>query len=186
MEPHTTETRQQRRARERRQLRTQKPRKSPSRIWLWCTKIPRGVYAAIGAAALLVGFFVLYPWLSLEQGERLRPTDPFGIVLNISDEGYFPLRDISVDCNADMITSSGGTLKNITGGFEHFSESLSFKHKLSLPCFRAFKVDVPLRMVDLRIYVSYNIWLIPGRRIQSFTLKGAADASGEWHWLFND
>src|SRR5260370_22585063 len=187
MEPRTTETRQQRRARERHQQKMKKPRKPPSPIWIWCTKIPKGLYAGIGAAALLVGFFVLYPWLSLEQGERLMPIDPFGVVLNSSDEGYLPLRDISVDCNADMITSSGGSLKNNTASFEHFSESLSFKHKLTLPCFRAFVVvGVPLKMVDLRVFVSYNIWRIPGRRTQSFTLKGVEDASGEWHWLFND
>jgi hypothetical protein len=133
-----------------------------------------------------VSLLVLYPWLSIEPGERLRPKDPFGIILNVSNEGYLPLRDISIACNFDLTDIRENTLKNVSVSFDHFQESLSYKRKLSLPCFRAAKIEVPLKQVSLRVFVSYNIWKLPGRRTQQFSLIGEAGSEQNWHWLFRD
>jgi len=144
----------------------------------------RGIYGAIGVVAALVGLLVLYPWLSLEQGERLRPTDPFGIMLNVSNEGFLPLRDIGIDCGLNISMSGGGSIKNIAPSFPHFADSLSFKHKLSLPCFRAAMIFSDIAEVHLRVIISYNIWQLPGRRNQEFFLTGVKDFNNDWHWLF--
>lgn len=95
-------------------------------------RIPKAIYWTIGFVALLLGFFVLYPLLSMELGDRLRPKDPFGIIMNVSDEGYLRLTDISVSCDIDLETNSGLVVSNGTTGYDHFAKLLSYKHKLSL------------------------------------------------------
>jgi hypothetical protein len=155
------------------------------RPWNSWKRIPKGVYAAICGLAVLVGLLVLYPWLSLEQGERLRPMDPFGIVLNVSNDGYIPMTDVSVVCAFDMVDEMGNTFTDVSGRFGHVAKSLPFRHRLSLPCFKAVSLEgVRPRQVKLKAIVSYDIWHFPFRRTQEFILKGEPDSRGEWHWLF--
>ncbi len=180
------ETRRQRREREKLQRQTVKP-SPPSRAWLFLKQVPKAFYGAICVVAVfvgLLGLLVLYPWLSLEQGERLRPTDPFGIMLNISNEGFLPLRDVSISCGLDFTMTDGLSFKNVSVQYDHFAESLPFKHKLSLPCHRAAKVFTEIAEVHLHVIVSYNIWRLPGRRNQDFLLTGVKDIHNDWHWLF--
>jgi hypothetical protein len=155
-----------------------------SKFWIWCASIWKSAIATLGGAAALLALFVLYPWLSLELGDRLNDKDPFGIIMNASDEGYLPLTDVSVMCYIDLETTSGNVFKNGATGYDHIAKSLSYKHKLSLPC--GIKVNTGIKKVDLRVLVSYNIWFIPGRRTQDFFLVGVIDSEQNWHWLFKN
>jgi hypothetical protein len=163
---------------------TSSARRGGKQMTLWATlqAVPGLVYLSCGVLATAAGVLAFYPWLSLDRGESLRPYDPFGTILNLTNEGLLPLRDIGVNCKTDLI-GEGFTFNNVNSGQEHFSESLTFKHKLSLPC--GIQVDPPITRVTLEVSVSYKIWYIPGRRRQSFSMTGAKDSEGRWHWLYN-
>jgi len=185
------ETRQQRRARERRD-RKEKPsltqgisvsRSVPKRIGQLISAILTLIGLVVG---LGVGFVALYPWLSVETGERLRPHDPFGIILNASNEGYLPLRNVEVSCSFSGSDANHNTYSDNKAIFHHVADSLSYKNKLSLPCFRAFVLGVPLTSAKSEVVLTYNVWVFPGRRSQSFSLDGQPDTDGNWHWLFKN
>lgn len=178
------ETRQQRRARERLQLKLHEHQKPRSTLWIWFTGIPKAAYGLLGFLALLSGFLVFYPWLSLELGDRLRPKDPFGTILNVSDEGYLSLTDVSILCTFDLDAGNGVIFHSANAGYDHFAKSLSYKHKLSLPC--GVEVDTGIKKVTLHLTISYNVWHFPGRRTQEFSLVGDMDSDQNWHWLFNN
>ena len=179
------DTRRQRRERERLKRKTQEPRER-SPLVNQLRKIPKSIYFFFSLFVALVGLLALWPWLSIEQAQRLRPKDPFGIILNVSNEGYLPLTNISVSCNFNLKTSGGAVIQNATVDFEHVSETLAYKHKLSLPCTRAANIEVPLKEVDLKVKISYKIWVFPARRIQEFSFVGTPDSRGAWYWLFKD
>jgi hypothetical protein len=108
MKRHERATKRQRKDQQREPLPSMQNTRPTSRFWSVVQKLPKGFYAILGFLSLLGSLVIFYPWLSLEFGDRIRPTDPFGIILNISDEGILPLTDISVDCKIDLTTQAGG------------------------------------------------------------------------------
>ncbi len=181
---HKVETKRQRRQREASQRR-RRPKRRIGQLWPVLRKVPGWLKSAVGFLLIVGSLMKFYPWLSLQKGERLSSNEPFGLVLNVTNDGYVPIRNVSVTCRASIDT------KNIKIGSESLTikglvKSLNPGRSVSLPCDQILKSDLPYSSstVEMHIEVSYDLWRIPLRRKQSFAVRGSRDYKGEWQWLF--
>jgi hypothetical protein len=166
------------------------PTQKPSHFW---KKIPPAAYAVLGASALLITLLEGYPWLSVEEGSLLDPTNPFSELFSVSNGGYIPLAHLDATCafNFDTVKPHTTVIFDTGAGFLYpdFADYLSHGGRVTLPCFHTF--DVKGRGVasgarlDVTIsYAFYGANLTFLRRSQNFHFKSIVGTDNAQHWEF--
>src|ERR1700683_16890 len=70
--------------------------------------------AFLGVAGALITIAGSYPWLSVDRGDLIDPTNPFSELFEVRNDGYIPVTHLDALCVANF-SSSGNThitLKN--------------------------------------------------------------------------
>jgi hypothetical protein len=114
------------------------------------------------------------PWLSIAQGDRLDPTNPFSQMFIAKNEGYAPIFQPEVSCTAHYKLAKDGTLFFNLAFQPGMSVHSAIEHAgtFSVPCDSAKLTGAnhfPGSRIDMEI--SYSFWRKPShwlRRSQSF------------------
>ena len=164
-------------------------------IW---TRIPGWLWSVVTVASVTVGFFVLYPTLSLNEDFAFDELFPYNTSFSITNEGYWTLLDLSSSCLADFTVrpwpsatnqndQSSMTLHTDDTNHQYFAQHLHFKERVSLPC--NHNVVANGHLIDpgakLRIMISYRFAGIRFRRSQTFNLSTVV-GWGKAHWQFEN
>jgi hypothetical protein len=152
------------------------------------SKVPKSTYALVVAIATVVGLLVLYPWLSIEQDFSSNTSNPFTENFSITNEGYVSAKHIYMRCVRSFDVGTGH-IGNVSEEPDRtmLTESLPYKHKLSLPCTpHEFIVTDPLpyRNGTFTIVIWYEIGWVPFERAQVFKFQLVTDEAGKYHWLY--
>jgi hypothetical protein len=116
------------------------PSQTSQRMW---KKIPRWLWAIFSIFAAMVGLATLYPWLSINEDYAFDTTFPYNTSFSITDEGLWPVTDLSVVCSADFIMlpwttdpsdKSSMDLHTQNSEYKDFPKILIFKNRITLPC----------------------------------------------------
>jgi hypothetical protein len=75
------------------------PTKEPSPFF-W-KKIPAWVYLCIGALSIVITLLEGYPWLSIEEGGFLEPSNPYSKMFKATNSGYLPVTHLTAQCKGD-------------------------------------------------------------------------------------
>jgi hypothetical protein len=155
-------------------------------------RIPAWGWLCVVVLATAITLLEGYPWLSVQEGERLDPSNPFSELLLVSNEGYVPLVHLDALCQLNLTFENGQWMHTGPQGgflFEDFSEYLGHGNRATIPCFRS--LDTGGRKIKpgatLTVRLSYAF---PGlnlrflRRSQSFRLKSVVGVDGLPHWTF--
>ena len=109
----------------------------PQRSSLW-KRIPKPIYAVLGATALAVTLLEGYPWLSIQEGALTDRGNPFSEMFKVVNGGYIPVTDLDTSCllgaeqPGRIHMPSGSASINVTD-FAHY---LAHDQSATLPCFR--------------------------------------------------
>jgi len=116
------------------------PGQTNRRTW---EKIPRGLWTILSVFVAIVGLFALYPSLSVNEDYSFDTMFPYNTSFSITDEGFWPIADLSVSCSADFVMrpwpidpSDKSSMTLHTGPVEYkdFAKALYYKRRLTLPC----------------------------------------------------
>jgi hypothetical protein len=120
------------------------PRVEPSKehqsIW---RKTPRWPLAAFSTMLAVVGLYAFYPTLSINEDYSFDTMFPYNTSFSITNEGFWPIADLSVTCSADFVMRpwttdpSDQTSMNLhteSSEYKDVAKMLTFKHRLTLPC----------------------------------------------------
>jgi hypothetical protein len=168
------------------------PSQTSQRMW---KKIPRWLWTIFTAVGVVVGLFVLYPSISINEDYSFDSIFPYNTSFSITDEGLWPLADLSVVCSADFTMrpwstdpsdKSSMTLHTQDSEPQKFAKMLLYKHRLTLPCnhnvvANGHRVDPGAK---LHIVVAYRLAgtnLILHRTFEFRTVEGW---SGQQFWQY--
>jgi hypothetical protein len=82
----------------------------PDRFWGFWRKIPKWLWYVLTLLGLLITLAGGFPWLSIAQGDRLDPTNPFSQMFVAKNEGLIPIFEPEVNCSAHYKLAKDGTL----------------------------------------------------------------------------
>lgn len=118
------------------------PSSSHTNRQIW-KNIPRWLWTVFSISMAMVGLFALYPWLSINEDYSFDTMFPYNTSFSITDEGFWPLADLSVVCSAeftmlpwttDPSDKSSMDLQTQNSEYKDFPKMLVFKHRITLPC----------------------------------------------------
>lgn len=161
------------------------PGKQERHVSFW-RKIPNWFWAVLVFFSILITVAEGYPWLSIQDGPLLNPTNPYSELFNISNGGYVPITNLTARC---LVTfkSPGVEFQN-DFIFPNFSRYLSHASTATVPCFRAVGVSQVASGSTLSVEISYAIFHlnIPIlRRRQLFYFISVTASDGSTHWTFS-
>jgi hypothetical protein len=148
--------------------------------------IPGGVYVALGVLAILITLVEGYPWLSIQEGALLSPSNPYTELFTITNQGYVPLTDLGAVCVVNLedphnhISNSGQTIRN-------FARYLPHAGTATVPCFWAITArSVPsgARLDVVIWYAFYHLKFGPLLRKQTFHFQVITGEDGVQHWIY--
>src|SRR6266851_7352716 len=102
---------------------------------LW-RRVPVRLYWMLGAAALVITCLEAYPWLSIEEGPLLEPQNVFSELFLVSNTGYWPIRDLSVNCAFSGEDKKAIAFDDNILVISKFADYLPHSGSVTLPCFR--------------------------------------------------
>jgi hypothetical protein len=133
-------------------------------------RVPGWLYALAGFVGLLISLLSVYPWLSIAEGDRLDPANPYSQMFVAKNEGYLPIfsPDITCDEHIKMTADGKSDFLNLNGINIHASYPSSIVHggTFTASCY-TLKFDispgpgpiafnVPGSMLDIKI--TYAFW----------------------------
>lgn len=116
------------------------PSQTTQRIW---KKIPRWLWTVFSIFVAIVGLFALYPSLSINEDYSLDTMFPYNTSFSVTDEGFWPITDLSVVCSADFTMlpwttdpsdKSSMDLHTQNSEYKDFPKVLVYKNRVTLPC----------------------------------------------------
>lgn len=129
-----------------------------------------------------------YPWLSVQEGALLDPTNPYSEMFNITNGGYIPVTNLDATCIMNFTSPYGG-FKDSGARYQNFANYLSHGGSATIPCFTM--LDAGARQVpngakyDVTIvYSYYGLNYSSLRRHQSFHFQSTVGRDGLAHWIF--
>jgi len=162
-------------------------------IW---KKGPRSLWAILSVGAILVGLFVLYPSLSINEDYSFDAFFPYNSSFSIINEGYWPIADLSATCSANFTmrpwttdpSDKSGMNLHTEDNHKDFSKQLRYKQRVTLPCnhnvvANGHRIDPGAK---LKITVSYRFIGTKVRRSQSFNFRTVMGWSGQSYWQYDD
>ncbi|HVC46505.1 MAG TPA: hypothetical protein VND90_04610 [Terracidiphilus sp.] len=107
-------------------------------------KIPHWLWTALSIFVAIVGLlFELYPSLSINQDYAFDTMFPYNTSFSVTDEGFWPVADLSVVCSADFTmlpwttnpsNKSSMDLHTQSSEYKDFPKILFHKQRITLPC----------------------------------------------------
>ena len=155
-------------------------RKMPFWAWLVVIALTTGI-------TLLEGF----PWLSVEEGARLDDRNPYSTLFSLTNEGYFPVTNLSVVCELTFVDNRYSDFheRSIRDGF---AEKLNHSDKATIPCFDSVAIDqnTSFRSVgDLTATVAFSVYPFYSnrfRRHRTFRFRAVPGPDGRMHWTYSN
>jgi hypothetical protein len=162
-------------------------------IW---TKVPRWVWATLTGIAVFVGLFAMYPSLSINEDVSFDAMFPYNSAFSITDEGYWPIADLSAICSADFTMrpwtsdpndKTSMALHTKDDEYKDFAQKLTYKHRVTLPCnhnvvANGHRIDPGAK---LEIVVSYRFMGTRFRRNQMFNFHTVMGWNGQSFWEYD-
>ncbi len=118
----------------------QSPSQTNQRFW---KNIPHWLWTIFSIFVAIVGLFELYPSLSINEDYSFDTMFPYNTSFSITDEGLWPITDLSVVCGADFIMlpwttdpsdKSSMDLHTQNSEYKDFPKMIVFKRRITLPC----------------------------------------------------
>jgi hypothetical protein len=173
----------------------QAPSRSPykSRVTFW-KLIPRSIYVGVsglGVVAVCVTLLQAYPWLAIEEGQRLDQRNELSQMFMVVNDGYIPLVKLDALCDSHFkATNSIGGSVNFASPvtFQGFAENLGHDGHVTLPCFRLFQMGSNYQMsqgTTLNVVITYAFWGLNFphlRRSQVFRFRAVRGRDGTSQW----
>jgi hypothetical protein len=139
--------------------------------------------------------FVLYPSLSINEDYSFDPVFPYNTSFSITNEGYWPIADLSVTCSADFTMrpwtnvpsdKSSATLHTKDDEYKDFAKMLVYKHRLTLPCnhnvvANGHRIDPDAK---LHMTVAYRFAGTIFHRHQTFEFRTVMGWNGQSYWQY--
>jgi hypothetical protein len=158
-------------------------------------KFPRWLWTVFSLFAVLAGLYVLYPSLSINEDYSFDSIFPYNTSFSITNEGYWPMADVSITCSADFTMrpwttdpsdKSGMTLHTKDDEYKDFAKTLPYKHRLTLPCnhnvvANGHRIDPDAK---LHIVVAYRFAGTNIKRHQAFDFRTVMGWDGQSYWEY--
>lgn len=172
------------------QLKQQPSPQPPTYIYSILKNVPKWAYGILVLASIAIGLAEGYPWLSIQTGEMIDPTDQFSETFQVTNGGYIPLTKLDCACRINSAFPRFKFLFEGRGWYltKDFAEFLSHGETVTLPCYKI--IDIPgggMSGATLDIRVTYSLWRLPGewlRRSQFFHFQSIQGRDGKQHWIF--
>lgn len=149
-------------------------------------KALRRIYTLLGLAALLVTLFSIYPWLSVDVAGSLDPSNPIKAEFFVANEGLVPISKATVICTPTL-DAENGVVHGPSILFDNAIESLHYKHRASLPCYRSIGGRIgKANSATMKIVVSYKFQGFFPHMSQEFNFVATKAADNTLHWMYRD
>jgi hypothetical protein len=169
------------------------PRREQVPIW---KAVPRGLWTVLTACTVVVGLFVLYPSLSINEDFTFDEVFPYNSSFSITNEGYWPTDELSAACSADFTMrpwdagpsdKSSMTLHTEDDEHKNFSKELRYKQRVTLPCnhnvvANGHRLDPGAK---LKITISYRFAGTRIRRSRVFNFTTVMGWGGRSYWNYD-
>jgi hypothetical protein len=140
--------------------------------------------------SLLFGFasflFVIYPRISVEQGESLNPYKPFDTPFIIKNDGYLPLTNINYSINVDNVEDIHHN-KKIRGVKLRISDKIpKLRANESSTIFINKYISTPENAVyyaEIYFNTTYKSFLVPYTFTENIRFKAERKKNGEYVWF---
>jgi hypothetical protein len=149
-------------------------------------RIPAWVYAAAAFVSIGITLAEGYPWLAIQEGALLNPSNPYSEMFSVTNGGYVPVTDLDASCIMnfesphDIFSNSGSRFTNFAGYLAHGATA-------TIPCFRTlngYQVPSGARFDVIIGYAYYGLNYTRLRRHQSFHFQSVVGKDGSHHWIF--
>jgi hypothetical protein len=161
-------------------------------IW---KRAPRWLWAFLAGLAVVVGLFALYPSLSINEDYSFDAMFPYNTSFSITNEGYWPIADLSAICSAEFVMrpwtadpndKTSMDLHTKDDEYKDFAQKLRYKQRVTLPCnhnvvANGHKIDPG---AQLHIVVSYRFMGTHIRRHQTFNFRTVMGWNGQAFWQY--
>lgn len=161
-------------------------------IW---KKVPGWALVAVSFLAAVVTFCPVYPTLSINEDYRFDTVFPYNTSFSITNEGLWPLADLSVTCGADFVMrpwaadpsdKSSMNLHTQSSEYKDVARFMPYKHRVTVPCnhneiANGHRIDPDAK---LHIVTAYRLW---GTRItlhKTFELRTVMGWNGQSYWQY--
>lgn len=143
------------------------------------------VFATLfGVWAAYIGYIA--PKLSVDAAGSVRPDDPMGTTLELTNEGYLSIYDVTPVCQLQSVGNEEFKVHDVaTTSAEYPAQELSAGHKMTLPCTNSAVLtgDVP---ADLRasiiVEIEFRPSFLPWHRHEHFPVEATRTSDGRWLW----
>ena len=169
----------------RRHRKNQQPIKPPSlppppSMW---RRLPAAIWWSVGAFAIFATLLQAYPWLAIEQGSLLNPSNPYSELFVVSNQGYIPLAHVDAACVVNY-DSPNSHFRNSGTRFPNFAGYLSHGSSATVPCFMTLDTNQVPTGARLDVMISYALYPLDFRRhIQVFHFVNIIGIDGQPHWI---
>ena len=158
-------------------------------------KFPSWLMTVFSILGIAVGLFALYPSLSINEDYSFDAMFPYNTSFSITNDGYWPMADLSVTCSADFtmrpwITDpsdkSGMTLHTEESEYKDFAKTLLYKSRLTLPCnhnvvANGHRIDPDAK---LHIVIAYRFAGTNIKRHKTFNFRTVMGWNGQSYWQY--
>ena len=138
---------------------------------------------------------MLYPSLSINEDYSFDSMFPYNTSFSITNEGYWPMANVSVTCSADFTMrpwttnpsdKSGMTLHTEDNEYKDFAKTLLYKGRLTLPCnhnavANGHRIDPDAK---LHIVVVYRFAGTSFQRHKTFNFRTVMGWNGQSYWQY--
>lgn len=149
-------------------------------------KVPKVVWWAIGALAVFVTLLQAYPWLSIQEGALLNPSNPYSELFAVSNTGYVPVTDLDAACVVNF-HAPHNDFTNSGARFQGFAQYLGHGKTATIPCFMTVDARQVPSGARFDLYISYAFYHLNFgslRRHQAFQFQSIIGNDGASHWIF--
>ena len=158
-------------------------RKNRKQFW---QRVPGWLWTVIVAFSVLITVAEGYPWLSIQEGPLLEPSNLYSELWNVSNGGYIPLTNLDVTCSLNFkgphIHFNGNSFT-----YTNFAWHLAHGAQATIPCFHIYSGKSGYIGATLDVEIEYAIYHLnwkPLRRLQTFHFESVGSDGAPQHWIF--
>lgn len=164
------------------------PPQTPGKLQLstvW-KKIPKWLWGGLVSLSVIIALVQGYPWISLQEGALLNPSNLYSELFTITNQGYIPLTELSAACVVNY-DDPHTHFSNSGARFGNFARYLGHGSTVTIPCFMTIGARSVPSGARLDVIVGYafshlNLDIL--RRDQSFHFQVITGTDGSQHWIF--
>src|ERR1700688_1341752 len=116
------------------------PTQTRSSIW---RKTRNWLWTLFSTLLAIIGLYAFLPTLSINEDYSIDTVFPYNTSFSITNEGFWPIADLSVICAADftmlpwttdLSDKSSMDLHTESSEYKDFAKSIAYKNRITLPC----------------------------------------------------